>query len=95
MRTMPGSLPSSSDSGWSLSQLAARESPKEAAETYEQLFRLAIANNLFREAEPAAKHALKSAGDSPPVVQFLAQTIDVIASADRARTTNLYPTCAL
>jgi len=66
-----------------LGQLAARQSPKESAETYEQLFRLAIANNLFREAEPAAKEALKSAGGLPPVVQFLARTIDIIASADR------------
>src|SRR4051794_16642682 len=45
-----------------LGQLAARQSPKEAAETYEQLFRLAIANDLFREAESAAKEALKLAG---------------------------------
>jgi peroxiredoxin len=66
-----------------LAQLAARQSPKEAAETYEQLFRLAIAYNLFREAEPAAKQVLKSAGGPPPIVQFLARTIDIIASADR------------
>jgi peroxiredoxin len=65
-----------------LGQLAARQSPKDAAETYEQLFRLAIANNLFREAEPAAKLVLK-APNLAPVVVFLAQTIDVIASADR------------
>ena len=37
-----------------LGQLAARQPANEAAETYEELFRLAIANNLFREAEPAA-----------------------------------------
>ena len=66
-----------------LGQLAARQSPKEAAETYEQLFRLAIANNLFREAEPAAERSLEIRQRSPPVVQFLAQTIDIIASADR------------
>ena len=66
-----------------LGQLAARQSPKEAAETYEQLFRLAIANNLFREAEPAAQQVLKSASGSPPIIQFLARTIDIIASADR------------
>jgi peroxiredoxin len=66
-----------------LGQLAARQAPKEAAETYEQLFRVAIANNLFREAEPAAKQVLKAAGSSPPIVHFLARTIDVIASADR------------
>jgi hypothetical protein len=66
-----------------LEQLAARQSPKEAADTYEQLFRHAIANNLFREAEPAARHVLKSNENrSSPVVHFLAQTIDIIASAD-------------
>jgi peroxiredoxin len=64
-----------------LAQLAARQTPKEAALTYEQLFRAAIANNLFREAEPAAQHVLRSA--SAPVTQFLARTIDIIASADR------------
>jgi peroxiredoxin len=66
-----------------LGQLAARQSAKEAAETYEELFRLAVANNLFREAEPAAREVLKSASSLPPVIQFLARTIDIIASADR------------
>jgi thiol-disulfide isomerase/thioredoxin len=66
-----------------LGQLAARQPAKEAAETYEELFRLAVANNLFREAEPAARQVLKSASSSPPVIQFLARTIDIIASADR------------
>ncbi len=66
-----------------LGQLAARQPANEAAETYEELFRLAIANNLFREAEPAALEVLKSARVSPPVVQFLARTVDIIASADR------------
>jgi peroxiredoxin len=66
-----------------LSRLAARQQPAEAALTYEQLFRLAIANNLFREAEPAAEHVLKSANTSTPIVQFLAQTTNLIAAADR------------
>ena len=66
-----------------LRQLAASQPANESAETYEELFRLAIANNLFREAEPAALEVLKSAGASPPVIQFLARTIDIIASADR------------
>ena len=65
-----------------MGQLAARQSPQEAAETYAQLFRLAIVNNLFTEAEPIADQVLKSANNSP-VVQFLAQTINVIAAADR------------
>jgi peroxiredoxin/D-alanyl-D-alanine dipeptidase len=64
-----------------LAQLAARQTPKEAALTYEQLFRSAITNNLFREAEPAAQQVLKTA--STPVTHFLARTIDIIASADR------------
>jgi thiol-disulfide isomerase/thioredoxin len=66
-----------------LGQLAARQSPKEAVETYEELFRVAVANNLFREAEPAAHRVLKSASPMPPVVVFLARTIDIVASADR------------
>jgi peroxiredoxin len=66
-----------------LGQLAARQAPREAAETYEQLFRLAIANNLFRDAEPAAQQVLKSTAVTTPIVQFLARTIDIIASADR------------
>jgi peroxiredoxin len=66
-----------------LRQLASHQPANEAAETYEQLFRLAIANDLFREAEPAALEVLKSASVSPPVIQFLARTIDIIASADR------------
>jgi len=66
-----------------LGQLAARQAPRDAAETYEMLFRLAIAHNAFREAEPAAERALKSAGSLSPVVLFLAQTINIIAAADR------------
>ncbi len=66
-----------------LVQLAANQPPKEAAETYEQLFRLAIAANLFTEVEPAAKVVLKTPQNAPPVIQFLARTIDIIASADR------------
>ena len=66
-----------------LGQLAARQGPKDAAETHEILFRLAIANNLFAEAERAADRILKTAGSTSPVVLFLAQTIDIIAAADR------------
>ena len=65
-----------------LAKLAAAQSPRDAQETYELIFRLAIANNLFREAEPIAQAALK--GRAPaPLVSFLAQTVDIIASADR------------
>ena len=66
-----------------LGQLAAGQSPKEAVETYEELFRLAIANNLFREAESAAHNVLKSASPMPRDIVLLARTIDIVASADR------------
>jgi thiol-disulfide isomerase/thioredoxin len=66
-----------------LGQLAARQTPKDAAETYETLFRLAIANNLFAEAEPAAQRILATRSSLPPVLRFLAQTIKIIAAADR------------
>jgi thiol-disulfide isomerase/thioredoxin len=66
-----------------LVRLAASQPPKEAAETYELLFRLAIANNLFAQAEPTADHVLKSANTPSPVVRFLAETVNVIAEADR------------
>ena len=66
-----------------LTQLAARQPPREAAETYETLFRLAIANNLFAEADPAADQVLKSPSQAVPTVRFLAETINLIAAADR------------
>ena len=66
-----------------LGQLAARQTPKDAAETYETLFRLAIANNLFAEAEPAAQRILKTTSSPSPIVLFLAHTIKIIAAADR------------
>ena len=66
-----------------LTNLAARQSPQDAVQTYETLFRLAIANNLFTEAEPAAVQVLKSPGGSSPTVRFLAHTIKIIATADR------------
>jgi peroxiredoxin len=65
-----------------LGQLAARQTPKDADETYEALFRLAIAGNLCREAEPAAQQVIKGAKASP-LVSFLAQTVDILASADQ------------
>jgi len=65
-----------------LAQLAGTQQPKEAAETYEMLFRLALANNLFHEAEPIADRVLKSPSN-PPAVRFLAHTLNIIAEADR------------
>ncbi len=66
-----------------LGQLAALQAPKDANETFEILFRLAIANNLFAEAEPAADRVLRAGNNESPVVLFLAQTINIIATADR------------
>jgi thiol-disulfide isomerase/thioredoxin len=66
-----------------LTRLAAGQPSDQAAETYDTLFRLAIANNLFAEADPAADRVLKSSGGTSPVVRFLAETINLIAAADR------------
>jgi thiol-disulfide isomerase/thioredoxin len=68
-----------------LARLAASQAPQEAAGTYETLFRLAIANNLFAEADPAADQVLKSPNPPPAVVRLLAETINLIASADRGQ----------
>ena len=65
-----------------LGRLAARQNPTEAAATYELLFRLAIAGDLFRDAEPAAKAVLSRS--SPSVVTTgLAHLVKIIAEADR------------
>jgi thiol-disulfide isomerase/thioredoxin len=65
-----------------LGRLAARQNPSDAAATYEQLFRLAIAGNLFSDAEPAAKELL-SAGNPSPTATALALMVKIIAEADR------------
>jgi thiol-disulfide isomerase/thioredoxin len=65
-----------------LERLAARQNPADAAATYEQLFRLAIAGNLFREAEAAAK-AVLSSGSPSLTATALAHLVKMIAEADR------------
>ena len=65
-----------------LEQLAARQNAADAVATYEQLFRLAIAGNLFREAEPSAKSVL-SGGSASPTATALAVLVKMIAEADR------------
>jgi thiol-disulfide isomerase/thioredoxin len=65
-----------------LGRLAARQNPAEAAATYETLFRLAIAGDLFRDAEPAAKTVL-SRGSPSVVARGLAHLVKIIAEADR------------
>lgn len=65
-----------------LAQLAERQGPAAAEATYEQLFRLAIAGNLFVEAGPAAETVVKK-GNPSPVVRLLANLVKIIAEADR------------
>jgi thiol-disulfide isomerase/thioredoxin len=65
-----------------LARLAARQDPARAANTYEQLFRLAIAANLFQEAEPAAETVV-NAGSTSPTTAALAHLTKIIAESDR------------
>src|SRR5271166_1691751 len=65
-----------------LKRLAARQEPSAAAATYERLFRLAIAGNLFHDAEAAANDVLKHGTSSPPT-NALAHLVKIIAEADR------------
>src|SRR5262245_48904419 len=65
-----------------LDRLAAQQKPAEAAATYEKLFRLAIAANLFSDAEPFAK-AVLGTGSPSPIAMGLAHTVKIIAEADR------------
>jgi thiol-disulfide isomerase/thioredoxin len=65
-----------------LERLAARQKLADAATTYEKLFRLAIAGNLFGDAETAAKAVLGTG--SPSVAALgLAHAVKIIAEADR------------
>jgi thiol-disulfide isomerase/thioredoxin len=65
-----------------LGRLASRQNPADAAVTYEQLFRLAIAANMFRDAETAAGAVLRG-GSPSPTVTALAHLVKLIAEADR------------
>ncbi len=65
-----------------LGRLAARQKPGDAAATYEQLFRLAIAANLFGDAEAAADTVVKN-GSPAPVTRALAFLVEIIGRADR------------
>jgi thiol-disulfide isomerase/thioredoxin len=65
-----------------LERLAARQNPADASATYEHLFRLAIAGNLFREADAAAKTVLNG-GRSSLTATALAHLVKLIAEADR------------
>jgi thiol-disulfide isomerase/thioredoxin len=65
-----------------LGRLAARQKPADAAATYEQLFRLGIGANLFRDAEEAADTVVKN-GSASPTTLALAHLVRIIARADR------------
>jgi thiol-disulfide isomerase/thioredoxin len=65
-----------------LGLLAAKQQPDEAAATYERLFRLAIAGNLFVDAEAAANNVIKH-GTPSRSTNALAHFIKIIAEADR------------
>jgi len=65
-----------------LGRLAGRQTPADAALTYEQLFRLAIASNMFRDAEPAAVTVVSS-GSPSLLTRALAHLVKVVAQADR------------
>jgi thiol-disulfide isomerase/thioredoxin len=65
-----------------LAALAARANPAEADAAYAQLFHLAIARELFREAEPAAERSLASATRGRDV-RTLATLVRILAMADQ------------
>jgi thiol-disulfide isomerase/thioredoxin len=65
-----------------LGRLADGQSPTEAAATYERLFRLAVAGDLFRDAEPAAARVLER-GTPSTTTNALAHLVKIIAEADR------------
>ena len=66
----------------SLGLLAASQKPDRAAITYERLFRLAIAGNLFRDAEGAAGKVIEQ-GTPAPTTLALAHLVKIVALADR------------
>jgi thiol-disulfide isomerase/thioredoxin len=65
-----------------LGLLAARQKPAEAAATYERLFRLAIAGDLFRDAEAAAVKVVEQ-GTPSPTTDALAHLVKIIAEVER------------
>ncbi|HEV3120983.1 MAG TPA: redoxin domain-containing protein, partial [Isosphaeraceae bacterium] len=66
----------------SLAALAAKQKDDDADLTYVQLFQLAIARNLYGQAERAADSIIAS-NSSSPEVQSLARFVKVVALADR------------
>jgi peroxiredoxin len=67
-----------------LANLAAHEKGAEADETYRELFNLAIAHDLYRDAQPAAQAVIK-AGHHAPQVDVLAHFVNIVALADKGQ----------
>ena len=65
-----------------LGALAGTQKPDKAATTYERLFRLAIAGNLFRDAEAVAGKVIEQ-GTPSPATLALAHLVKIVALADR------------
>jgi thiol-disulfide isomerase/thioredoxin len=65
-----------------LGRLAAGQKPAVAAVTLERLFRLAIADDMFRDAETAAGKVIEL-GTPSPTTNALAHMVKIIAEADR------------
>jgi peroxiredoxin len=65
-----------------LAAVAARQEGQDADLTYRELFNLAIARNLYPQAERAAERVLAEKLGSPDV-QLLAHFVNVVAEADR------------
>jgi thiol-disulfide isomerase/thioredoxin len=65
-----------------LAALAGKQTGKEADDTYFELFNLAIAHNLYRDAEPAAETAIKN-DQLAPQIEVLAHFVNIVAEADK------------
>jgi thiol-disulfide isomerase/thioredoxin len=65
-----------------LARLAATQKPEVAAATYERLFRLAIADDIFRDAEAAAA-AVVEKGTPSVETNALAHLVKIVAETDR------------
>jgi thiol-disulfide isomerase/thioredoxin len=65
-----------------LGRLGSLQKPAEAAATYERLFRLAIAGDLFKDAEAAAQKVIDQGTPSHPT-NALAYFVKIIAEVDR------------
>ena len=65
-----------------LGRLASQRKPAKAAATYERLFRLAIAGDLFKDAEAAAGKVIEQ-GTPSHAANALAYLVKIIAEVDR------------